>query len=442
VIRIALAVLLFAPLSAAAQTAADGGVLTLDRAVALAAAANRPVKIAEKDVDKASVELASVHTRRYPAFNLNLLQLRTFGSVDFFFPAGSLGNMPGVGPFPVADTTVHSENRFSTLMLFRVTQPLTQLKEIGLREKQLAISRDLAKERLRAQQQAASADVRQLYYGMLQTESAINASRDTLKLYQEVERVVGELVEREAALKGEVLNVKVRVAQEEQKLTVLGNTRTSLGEQLNLVMGRDVRTPIAVAPIPDLAEAEANLDDAQRRGLLNRPEIRQARLTLTQAEYDIQVAKAARIPEVAGTFTSLGFYNVDVLPTQVVGAGFVVNWELWDWGRKKRDAAVKTTARDQAALAVTEAENRVLVDISARFRKVQEARGVLRIAQLAQDAARENLRVLTERLQQQAALPKDVLQGQATLSETQEQYRQALLAFYNAKADFERAVGE
>lgn len=442
-IRIAVAVLLLlVSTGASAQTVASGEVLTLERAFALAASANRQVKVAALDVDKAGEELASVHTRRFPTFNLNLFQLRTFGSVDLFFPAGSLGVMPGVGPFPVADTTVNSTNRLSTAVLFRVLQPISQQHEIGLREKQLELAREIAREQLRAQRQTTAADVRQLYYGLLQTDSAIHASDETLKLYREIDRVVAELVTREAVLTTESLTSKVRVAQEEQRLLVLRNTRLSLGEQLNVVLGRDVRTPVIVAPVPEVSESDADLQTAQGRGLENRPEVRQARLKLSGADYDIRVAKAAAIPDVAAMFTTLGLYNVDVLPTQIVGAGLVVSWEPWDWGRRRRNAAVKTTIRDQAALGVTDVENRILVDVSMRYRKVQEARGVLRVARLGEDAARENLRVLTEKLQQQAALPKDVLQGQATLSEMQEQYQQALLAFYKAKADFEKALGE
>jgi outer membrane protein TolC len=45
------------------------------------------------------------------------------------------------------------------------------------------------------------------------------------------------------------------------------------------------------------------------------------------------------------------------------------------------------------------------------------------------------------RYKQQAALLNDVLNAQAALAEADNQYQQALLAFWSARADFEKAVG-
>jgi outer membrane protein TolC len=96
----------------------------------------------------------------------------------------------------------------------------------------------------------------------------------------------------------------------------------------------------------------------------------------------------------------------------------------------------------QAALAVKEAENQILIDVGNRLRKLMEARQMLAVTQLAQEAAAENLRVQTDRYKQDSALLKDVLQMQATLAEATSHQRQALLAFWTARADFERSLGE
>jgi outer membrane protein len=61
---------------------------------------------------------------------------------------------------------------------------------------------------------------------------------------------------------------------------------------------------------------------------------------------------------------------------------------------------------------------------------------------MAQVAVREKLRVKTNQYQVQAALLPDVLQLRAEQANSDDHYRQALLAFWTAKADFEHAVGE
>ena len=61
---------------------------------------------------------------------------------------------------------------------------------------------------------------------------------------------------------------------------------------------------------------------------------------------------------------------------------------------------------------------------------------------MAQATSREKLRVKTNQYQVQAVLLPDVLQLRAEQANSDDQYQQALLAFWTAKADFENALGE
>ena len=74
--------------------------------------------------------------------------------------------------------------------------------------------------------------------------------------------------------------------------------------------------------------------------------------------------------------------------------------------------------------------------------KLGEARAQLAVAESARDAEQEKLRNQTEAYTQQTILLSDLLQEQALRATTEDQYRQALLAFWTTRADFERALGE
>src|SRR5262249_16829066 len=104
--------------------------------------------------------------------------------------------------------------------------------------------------------------------------------------------------------------------------------------------------------------------------------------------------------------------------------------------------AEKKKAAEQAKLAVYTAETRATMEINSLFRKLNESRALLRVSQFAQDAAREKLRVATNRFGEQTALLKDLLHVQPGVAEMSHKYQQALLAFWKARADFERAIGE
>jgi outer membrane protein TolC len=122
--------------------------------------------------------------------------------------------------------------------------------------------------------------------------------------------------------------------------------------------------------------------------------------------------------------------------------GFTLNWEPFDWGRKRHEMAEKRKTIEQAREGVSEAEALILREVSDRFRRLNETRALLRVSELLRDSVREKLRVATNKYEAEAALYKDVLQAQTGLAEAQDRYQQALLAFWTARADFEKAIGE
>src|SRR5262249_13555205 len=167
----------------------------------------------------------------------------------------------------------------------------------------------------------------------------------------------------------------------------------------------------------------------------------EAQLKVEAAEYDRRIKKSEYIPDVSVGVRYASIQNVKLLPDNLVEAGFLLTWEPFDWGRKKREMEEHVKTADQARTNLKEAQDKVLVEVGDQFRKLRQSRQLLIAAQLGQETARENVRVLNVRYAAQESLFKDVLQAQSSLAEADHQYQQALLSFWTAKADFERAVG-
>jgi outer membrane protein TolC len=83
-----------------------------------------------------------------------------------------------------------------------------------------------------------------------------------------------------------------------------------------------------------------------------------------------------------------------------------------------------------------------MLDVNSRERALRQSRMQLRVTRLAQEAAIESARVVKNRYSVEAVLLKDVLQAQVSLEQTYSDYQQALVSFWNARAEFERALGE
>jgi outer membrane protein TolC len=82
------------------------------------------------------------------------------------------------------------------------------------------------------------------------------------------------------------------------------------------------------------------------------------------------------------------------------------------------------------------------MDVSEKFRTLRQTRQAFIVAQLAQATARESLRINTNKYKFTAALMSDVLESQATLAEADDQLEKALLGYWTAQAEFEKALGE
>jgi outer membrane protein TolC len=130
------------------------------------------------------------------------------------------------------------------------------------------------------------------------------------------------------------------------------------------------------------------------------------------------------------------------IPRNIAGVGLTLKWEVFDWGRKKHELAEKSLAIQQAKNALVETESSVLIDVGDKFRKLKQTRRQLQIALLAQESSTEKVRVSTNRYRFEASLMKDVLLSQTSLEQANHQYQQALLAFWTAKSEFAKAIGE
>lgn len=418
---------------------APAPVLPLDVAVTTALGQNRQVQIDRLEADRAAQDLAAMRSRRRPLFDVTVLGGSLIAPLSFRFPAGLFGSFTPIGPVPPADTTLTTNPRLTSVVVARVVQPLTQLRRIGYGESALDLGRQVAAERVRAREAEVAAQVRRLYYGIVQAEAGLRAREESVRLYQELGRVIDRYAEEERVLPAEVLSIRVGLMQQQLELASLGRTAQGAREQLNLLLGRDIDEAFAVEPLRPVAAEDVDRQAAEAQAVADRPEARIGRLQSEQAAFDLRASATPGLPDVSVAFNYAGFYGFDLLPHHGAQLGVMATWEPWDWGRRKAERERKRLAVEQAGLAAREAETRVRVDVRARSREVQDAFERSRLSEAAREAARERLRVATERFSREAALERDLLEAQTALAQADFAAQQALGAYWSARAELERA---
>ena len=429
-------------LAAAATTGAQTtSVLTIDDAVALALKGNRQVQSAALDVFRAREESAALKTTRLPQFQIYVLGGELLREVSFTVPQGALGSFAATGPIPAQSQTVTQPRQFAGFIMGQAMQPVSQLWKIHLALISSQIHEELAQQRLRQKRQDTEQSVRELYYQIVQTQAQIESAEANVKtlvaLQPEIDRKLVEL----AVLKSDSLAVRARLSQQRYELVKFRDASKTQKESFNRLLGRDLKTEFSVEVEPLPAVAEIDLAAAQSVALRQRPEIQEARLQTKEAETEVRRQRAEYIPDIGAGFTYATFPNVSFLPQNFLSAGFLVQWEPFDWGRKRHKANSLRAATKQSTLAERDTEQKILLDVNSKFRALAEARMLLDTTALTQQEQREKLRETMNRYGEKAALLSDALQQQGAMIQADSEYQSALAGFWKAKADFDRALG-
>jgi outer membrane protein len=403
--------------------------LTLDEAIRIASGTNRDIHISKIEIIKAQEIVAQAKTNYLPKLDANVLAGVPLQPLNFRVPAGSLGTYPATGPIPATDTNIHSPVRFGAFVNASATQPLTQLFKVNLAVKQTRLGIDLAKEGVRAQSQDTVRKVKEAYYQVAQLQAQVTSARAAIQALSELSTLTEQRLAQETVLLSDSLTVKAKLKQQRYQLLTAEDAFELQKQNLNRLLGRDLRTPFSVEMLPFGELVECDLDTARKQALEQRPELRGARLQTKIADLDVRREHAKYIPDLSLQVSYLGFQNVNFLPQSTGAVGFAFQWQPFDWGYKKhRIAELKATTEQKATT-------------EEKFRKLEEARILLDAQTDQREAEQAKLGEVTNRYNQKAALLSDLMQQQAAVSQAEAQYQQALAGFWTARANFEKAIG-
>jgi outer membrane protein TolC len=420
----------------------DGETLTVQQAIAAAESNNRAIRAARLEHDKAIKDVSVARTYRLPGFSVSALGSQSLAHIGLTFPLGSLGIYPGIGPVPGKTTTLSGPLQPAGIFYASIAQPLSQQHKIGLGIELARVGAEIADETLRLRQQATANDVRRLYYGILQTESGRKSLQATVDFLKQLDQDTGRNVLQRVALQADSLDVKAQLAQAEYALLKLDDPLETQKQQLNRLMGRDPDALFDIDPLRATDFEMPELKQAYAQAIESRPELRLSRLQAKKATLDREIKSAERIPDVSLTMTNVATVNLSpILPNRLSVIGIQVHWDVYDWGRKRRQVEEKRLAEEQASLDVKATEAKIIIEVAHQYRKLIEARKEVEVALASQSASRELLRVTANRYRQSDVLLSDLLRVQSSLAEADNRFTQALLDLATAQADFEKALG-
>ena len=417
--------------------------LTLEKAVEQAVANNSSLKTSSIETRRAADDLAANRTRRFANTQITALGAQLVTKPSVTFPAGSLGIYSATGPIPATNQKIEIARKPAGTVNVSVAQPLSTQYQLHLQLKALELGlegtrQDQEKTRLEVVDQ-----VRRAYYTIVEAQSALDSLQASLPYYQESHRLALENHRKETILQSELLNSDAQLLNIQNAISDASDRVASAGEQLNDLMGRDVHTQFRVAPIGEADTDLATPEALEAEALHKRPDVKKAKLQMQQAAYDARAKKAEYIPDVSLAFdyyTTANFENV--LPSNLGTVGLSLRWEPWDWGRRHREYQEKRAKEEQAKVGVDATLRAVLLEVRNACRQLENTRRQLSLSDASQRAARQKLIEVQEQVKREAALSRDLFQAQSYLASADSQQQQALAAFWKARADLKKAIGE
>jgi len=417
--------------------------LTLEQAIEQALRNNASFTTAKLETRRAADDLAANRTRRFANTQIIAFGSQLLTRPSLTFSGGAFGDFPATGPIPATDQAITIARRPVGVIVASVTQPLSQQYKLHLQLSALSLGVAGSREDERKKRLETIDQVRRAYYGVVDAQSQLDSLEASLPYYRESNRLAVEHKKTETILESDLLRSGVQLLKTENSIGEAADQLAGAAEKLNDLMGRDIHTQFRVSDVSNVDPGEETPEAIETRALENRPDVKKAQLQVRQAAYDRRAKKAEYIPEVSLAINYLTTTNFgNTLPSNITAAGLQLTWEPWDWGRKRHEIAEKRLKEDEAKVAVDATERSVLLEVRGAWRQLGNARRQLALSDASQRAVRQKLHEVQEQVAREALLTKDLFSAQSDLASADGQHRQALAAFWRARANLKKATGE
>src|SRR5438552_1825846 len=417
-------------------------ILTLDEALQLAKSNNRDLKEFGLDVIKQREAVGEAKTHLFPRLDTSVLAAQLLAPLDFTINKGQFGTFPGTGPIPGSNTYLHTPARPIAIASVTATQPLTQLIRIHLFVAEQRLKVDAAQLSFDQREQKLADDVRQSYYQVLQSQIQYESQQSVVKYLEELLQLTDRRLSQHAVFEADRLSVKAEVAKATDQLTTIEDRLADNKEVLNHLLGRSMQMEFSVEPVPATLLEQEDLSTARAIAIEHHSEIKLTTNRMRQAELTTRSEKTHYIPDVAIQASYFSPANINFLPQNIGSVGALLTWQPWDWGEKRRKVRQAVLAEQQAELTVEDTREQILLEVNSNFRHLRESRAHLAVTEAIRDAEAEKMRNQEESYSQQSILLSDLLKQQSSLAEADGQYHQAVLAYWSARSDFQKTLGE
>ncbi|BBO84319.1 protein CyaE [Desulfosarcina ovata subsp. sediminis] len=422
--------------------------LSMNRAVALAAANNRLVREAIQNGRAAEAAYrsarADLFAKASAGYSYTRFKEQPYMWVEGYTVDTNLGTITGLRNYQktTSDKDLVEWNLTLTQPLFTGFALTTRLKMAELGMKSSQVEETIAVQDVVKQAKLAVINVllaEKLLTVAVETEKSIAAhARNAENFYDQGLIPYNDQLQANVALADAIQQRVAQAARREMAVAALNSV-------LDLPIGHPTRVAeLAEGPVAAPDDPEMLMDLAIRR----RPELKALDLGRQKLVQGRVLARSAYYPTInlVGQYRQKGEdwaatdNSYDNPHNALVGVQ--AQWTFFEWGKTRSEEARvrhEIEALDEKINGVKQA---LRLETKDAFIRLQVARENVRTANAALDQARENLRIVNTRYAQQMATSTDVLDANTKQTRARANYFGAVYGCHSALAELERAVGQ
>jgi outer membrane protein TolC len=384
---------------------------TLERAVNHALTNSPDARIAQKRIAAARAGIEQANSALWPQLQLQSSYTRTDNPMYSF---GNILNQRAFSPSINFNDVPDTDNLNVRGLL---TMPLYTGGRIRAGRDAAKANTDAAKASAEAVRNTLAFEVTRTFHTILKTREFIRAAEAGVRSFENNLMISSNRVATGTALKTDVLDMQVRLAQAREDLVRARNANALSERALRNLLGLEGgeftvadSAPAVAAPVKDLNSEISNLKFAAR------PELAAIRQAQQAAEAQVRQAKAGYRPRVSA------FGSLDYDQGWVTGgdgksytAGVMAQWDLWD-GKLTRGRVSEAQANLEA-LREEERKLRLAIDFEVEQARLQlkEATERLAVTEASVAQAQESVELTRSRFEQGLMISTQLIDAETAL---------------------------
>lgn len=425
-----------------AQGAGTPMVITLDKALEIAARQNRDIQIADQDRLKADAQITEARSGAFPQLNVSAVYTRNIKNAVLFIPPNSLINpTPNTQTFELGAANAYQAG--ATL-----SQPLFNWR-VGVAMDIANIYSDYVERAYQATQEDVVLQTRKAFYSALLMRELVRANREGLDVVRANLENVRAQFKNGTAAEFDLLRAEVQVANTEPLFIAAENSLQLAKNFLKNILALPLDQEIDIQG--DLAYQELQPDVvAQRRteAIATNPGIAQLALQESLLQKNISIERAAHYPtlNLTGSYQWQSQDNTflfkDYLWANSLNVGLQLSFPLFDGF--KASARTEQAIIDHQRIVTTrqKAEEGLQLRIQSLELRMSDAKKRIEGQEKYLGQAQKAVQIAQTRFKSGVGTQLELMDTQVAMTRTQTNSAQAIYDYLVARAEWENAVGQ